>query len=1454
MKIASKLSLGFGFGFLLTMLIPASLMVYVNEVILEKAGQMSQDDVPGAILSLSLLDEVGDMNGNVLEYLTGEAQAEQDFEQDRAQFVLFFKQRSELEQKQDEIESMQQISHAFNDYVSSVKENVFDTYDPKIEAWAINRAEEIQNSYSVELEATLDKAWRQEVADSNMTRDLEEAMNDDIPGLVLYLSLVNKAGDLVTDLNEYVSGETDERETFTADAIEFEHFYNQLKPLEQKPEELEQLKVIYTLFSKVRNGAEQIFVAYDPEKKHQAIAAVEMLEHSVLADLDTMLRALAQQEKQDALASTEEMVNILQNTTFEIMSVIILSVLIGILISFLLARSISQPLTLVAQSTKQLTEGDLSLTGISQEKLEDVLRRSDEVGEIGKTFNQLSLYFKGVIQDIVTTSQGIAAGNLRITPQAEYRGDFDQIKTALLTILTDQQRVTDDIINIAEGLANGKVDTVSRADYRGDFAKIQTALQNTAAKLAESIKANADQNWLKTGQTQIGELLGGEQDFQLLAKNSITFLTTYVKAHVGLFYLLEQNLEHKDTSKQSGKLSLIASYGYTSIDGRPTQFAIGEGLVGQAALEGQMLQLERRLEECTPVVQSGLTDVLPNYVVLIPFSYENTLKGVIEVGTTRPLTEIQQYFLEQAMPNIGIAVNTAEARLQMQMLLEQSQAQAEELQTQQEELRLQNEQLQSQKENLRDTNDTLEERTNELEKQKKDIQYKNKVLQQSQAEMEKTRAALEVKAQELELASRYKSEFLANMSHELRTPLNSLLILAQILSDNKSGNLTTKQIEYAKTIHSAGSDLLTLINEILDLSKVESGKMEVHLEDVGLAEMLDKLENKFRPIAENKAVAFSLTLAAEMPTSIRTDGQRLKQILNNLLSNALKFTEQGEVKLFMRQAIAEDVQNTEMPIAGTLSFSVADTGIGIPQDQQLQIFEAFQQVDGATNRRYEGTGLGLSISRQLAHLLGGELRLTSEVGKGSTFTLLLPEKFEKNRFTSPANVFPTPATEIEETNIATDSAQISAHMSVPATLPYSNDTAPNALSAPEEDNLTEVYKDDRTDIQAGDKILLVIEDDEKFSDILLELAQEKGFKCLLAENGRAGLHLAEDYGPSAIILDIGLPELDGWTLMEIMKSNPNTRHIPIHVISAADYNDIYIKKRGGIGYLRKPVNINELTEAFNSIGEFIEKDIKNILVITDKHTQQHNIQEAISNNLMQMTFADDTSTALQCLADIILDCIVLDIEQAEPFLAALIEQPLPRHFPVIIIYAERELSQAEQLLVAQYANNLPLSSAYSLEKLIDEVTLFLHQVEAKLPEAQRQLLLLGRNREVIFVNKKILLVDDDIRNSFALGTMLENKDMEVLSAKHGSEALQLLDENPDVDIVLMDIMMPEMDGYEAIRRIRAQSRFSKLPIVALTAKAMKGDKAKCIEAGANDYLAKPIDTDKLLSLMRVWLY
>lgn len=959
------------------------------------------------------------------------------------------------------------------------------------------------------------------------------------------------------------------------------------------------------------------------------------------------------------------------------------------------------------------------------------------------------------------------------------------------------------------------------------------------------------QNWLKSGQNQLNQALQGDQDMCSLAKNAIDFLTNYLEASIGLFYLLRPG--------KPAYLELVASYGYLKRTQLLEKFYVGEGLIGQAALAKQSIFRQHSPEEYHFIQQSNLSETIPRQVMILPFLYEQEVKGVLEIGRYELFTEVHKEFLSQTMPLIGIAINMTESREKTQALLIQTQAQAEqlrqqqeelrqkneqayyqqqeleqanntlqtqqqelqaaneELQTQQEELQASNEELQTQQEELKETNKILERRSQDLEQQRQEIQAKNEAL-------EKAQVAVEQKAREVEMASKYKSEFLANMSHELRTPLNAVLILSQMLAENDEGNLTEEQVDHIQTIYSAGSDLLTLINEILDLSKIEAGKIDIQPENFSLSELIkNSIEGKFQAIAGKKNLEFKVEIADTVDI-LYSDPLRIKQVINNFLSNAFKFTEQGHIILTARETSAEEYQtlniiNSQVP---WVTISVADSGIGIPEDKQKLIFEAFKQADGTTSRKYGGTGLGLSISRQLVHLLGGEIRLQSQENAGSCFIAHIPSQFSIVNVSDNAPIPP-----LAEANI-----------------PPSPPTQPTV-------------KDDRDQLAPQKKTLLIIEDDSYFLQMLIQFAQEQGFQCLAAQDGEQGLQLAGHYQPDAILLDVGLPVLDGWTVMEKLKESPQTRQIPVHFLSGHGGEDQQAKQKGALGFLLKPASIGELNQVFKKIQDFINKKIKKLLMVSTGLQKLEEIQTLIGHDQIEFTQVQEASTALETIQSADFDCIILDIDspdnQVRQLLTQLTQMNDFTELP-IILYAQRDLTAEEVNFFKKYSDYLTIKSVRTPNHLLEETSLFLHQLTINPPEEKQQILQNIQNRETRLHGKTLLLADDDHRNCMALKTLLEHKSLHVLIAHDGKEALQQLAQADNIDIILMDIMMPEMDGYQAIREIRQQPKFSRLPIIALTAKAMKEDRTKCIQAGANDYLTKPVDTQKLLSLLQVWLY
>lgn len=1010
------------------------------------------------------------------------------------------------------------------------------------------------------------------------------------------------------------------------------------------------------------------------------------------------------------------------------------------------------------------------------------------------------------------------------------------------------------------GFANGTVDAkeLKRITPKGEIGEVADAFTTMALDLQEKTKreremnrANEEQAWLKTNLAQMTTHLRGLGELEEVAQKFIGEVTPMLGASYGVVYLLEG--EESDRRLRRG-----GAYAYKEGLHPSGSIRIGEGLVGQCALDNETILLKDVPADYIKI-NSGLGEITPVSLVCHPIRYENELIAVVELASLGEFTPIQLHLLEQLADHVGTVLKDIIGRKKVEELLrvsqsltEELQAQSEELLSQQEELRASNERLeektrslqrseemlQRQQEELEQANDELLQKTRQLEQQIEQTEQVNRQIQQTKTELER-------QALQLALTSKYKSEFLANMSHELRTPLNSMLILSQLLADNREGNLHEKQVEFADTIHSSGTDLLRMIDEILDLSKVEAGRMEVQIEPYRVRDLEDFVRRNFAPMAKENGLGLHIVVEEDVPERMNTDHYRLEQILRNLLSNAFKFTKKGSISLHVKMEenhpLVESGQSGEPMIA----FAVTDTGIGISEEKQEFIFDAFRQADGTTSRKYGGTGLGLSISRELARLLGGTITLESEEGRGSTFILYLPVSSSRLPASGHEDIVDSMIREVAISRGHAETSDLPAELIIPQV----ELSDPKLLDSPD-------VEDDRERIEPNDKVLLVIEDDVHFVKIIMDMARQRGFKTIAALRGDQGLALARMHKPDAIILDIQLPVVDGWTVLNRLKENLETRHIPVHVMSVVDESWQGLTM-GAMAYLKKPVSKENLEEAFTHIQSFLDKKIKNLLIVEDDKELLRSLVELIGYEDVEITAISSGKEALEKLQGCRYDCMVLDIGLSDISGFELLEeirgQERLKDLP-IIIYTGKELDKADEIRLKQYSESIIIKNVKSPERLLDETSLFLHRVEANLPEDKRQMLEKLHNNESAFEGKSILLVDDDIRNVFALSSVLEAFHMNVTFAENGIEALQVLESNAEIDLVLMDIMMPEMDGYETIRRIRSQPRFEKLPIIALTAKAMREDRNKCIEAGASDYITKPINTDQLLSLLKVWLY
>jgi signal transduction histidine kinase/DNA-binding response OmpR family regulator len=947
-----------------------------------------------------------------------------------------------------------------------------------------------------------------------------------------------------------------------------------------------------------------------------------------------------------------------------------------------------------------------------------------------------------------------------------------------------------------------------------------------------------------------------------------------VTAHHGVFYLTE-------SASGSTILKLVSSYAYQERKKLANRFAPGEGLVGQCALEKQRLLITEVPDDYIQV-SSGLGESPPRNIVVLPVLFEKEVKAVIELASLSRFTATHLAFLDQLAEGIGIVLNTIAATTRTEELLKQSQSLTEELQVQQEELKESNQRLEQQatslisseellkkqQEELKQTNEELEEKARQLMSQKAEVEGKNR-------EIELAKMSLQERAEQLALTSKYKSEFLANMSHELRTPLNSLLILAEMLADNAQGNLAAQQVEFAKTIYAAGSDLQSLINDILDMAKIESGTMTLDLGELPFPELQQYVERTFLPVAQNKSLDFTVELADDLPGGIYSDAKRLQQVLRNLLSNAFKFTEQGKVSLRVAKAARGWSPDHEVlnRADAVIAFSVRDTGIGIPADKFKIIFEPFQQAESGTGRKYGGTGLGLSISREIARLLGGEIRVTSTVGQGSTFTLYMPLTYrapdrggaETAKGGRGERASGKAGTERERGRRGEGSAprgddeawRTGEERHGDMEKGRSGEEARNRISlSPGLPTPAGEVEDDRERIQPGDRVLLIVENDANFGRVLLHMAREQGFKGLVAQGGHSALSLAQQWRPDAITLDIRLPDMDGWKVLEHFKNDLATRHIPIHIISVVEAWQRGLQL-GALAYLKKPVNKQTLAETFAKIQTFVERGKKNLLLVEADEAHRAAMVELIGDGDVHITAVGTAEEALNALKKMPFDCLVINLWFPDMTGFELVNQiqkkPELRNLP-IVIYTGKDLTPEEDAQLKFLAEGTVIKDCKSPEHLLDETCLFLHRVEANLPESKRRILRQIHETDPVLANRKVLIVDDDLRNIFALTSMLEHHGMRVLYAENGQAGIDILEKTPDIDLVLMDIMMPGMDGYETMRAIRKIERFQSLPIIALTAKAMKGDREKCIEAGASDYIAKPVRSEQVLSLLRVWLY
>jgi HAMP domain-containing protein/signal transduction histidine kinase/DNA-binding response OmpR family regulator len=1024
-----------------------------------------------------------------------------------------------------------------------------------------------------------------------------------------------------------------------------------------------------------------------------------------------------------------------------------------------------------------------------------------EVAALADTINSMTSTLATFAAQVTTVArevgvEGRLGGQANVPGAAGTWKDLTANVNLLAANLTTQVRAIADVVT---SVTKGDLTRSIQVDASGEVAELKNYINAMIGNLRETTERNTEQDWLKTNLAKFGSMMQGQRDLLTVAQMLLSELAPLVNAQQGVMYVM-------DGTEFPPALKQLAAYADDHDPSLPRRYRVGEGLVGQSAAERARILLTDIPPESI-LVRAGLVTARPATVIVLPVLFEGQVKAVLELASLTPFTPSHLAFLEQLTGSIGIVLNTIEATMRTEGLLKQSQQLAAELQAQQKE--------------LQQTNDELAAKARELAAQYEEVERKNR-------EIEQARRAVEEKAAELALTSRYKSEFLANMSHELRTPLNSILILGQQLAENVDGNLSERQVDFAKTIHGAGTDLLNLISDILDLSKIESGTVTVESEDLPFVTLRDTVERNFRHVAEARKLAFSTHFDNDLGRAITTDPKRLLQVLKNLLSNAFKFTEHGGVRVDVGLALSgwSPEHPTLSKVQKVVRFSVSDTGIGIPVEKQKIIFEAFQQADAGTARKYGGTGLGLAISRELAHLLGGEIKLHSAPGSGSTFTLYLPLVYEGAAQAKSG----TPAQSLD--------SQIGFQ---PIVLP-----APRPEEVP----------DDRESLKDGEAVILIVEDDPHYARVLLELARSRGFKGLVAMRGNDALALARKYLPTAITLDIFLPDMLGWTVLSQLKHDYSTRHIPVQIITVEEERQHGLE-RGAFAYLNKPPTSEGLEVAFDRIKNFTSQRSRRLLVVEDNPAEQTSITELIAHDDVEINCAGTGAEALETLRQGRYDCVVLDLRLPDisgfDLLDEMQQDEKLREVP-IVVFTGRELSGEEEGRLRKMAKSIVLKGVQSPERLLDETALFLHRVVADLPPAKQRMLESLHETDEALTGKKALVVDDDVRNIFALSSLLERHGMQATVATNGHEAIQLMDTTPDLSLVLMDIMMPEMDGYETIRRIRDIPQFRRLPIIALTAKAMKGDREKCLEAGASDYIAKPVNSGELLSMLRMWLH
>ncbi|MCG7497947.1 response regulator [Vibrio sp. Of7-15] len=1410
-SIGKKISLAF--SIILVLILLMGITVYtLNAGVKTNALVITEDDVPGVILYLKILGKLEDMHSNVLEYTTGESDELEEFKLNHQDFRTLLEQLRPLESDTDvDVAKLKRIEFLVRDYINIINKEVFLSYNPDVDIWARKRVDDLEHNQGRSLEFLLDSLKENEYEEALKTHNLDDALGDDLPGVRYYLELVDEAGDMLASLSEYVGGELDEKEEFELNAKDFEKYLRLLEPLEQKPQEIRDLINISRLYTVITDTADDVFNNYDPSRRTQALSAIDRLEHTTLRELEEILTSSSNEEQKDARDALYLLVSTLSTINLFIFGLVIISMILSVTITIWVTNTIMRAVggepEEIEKLASQVALGDINLkiessserhTGIyaalidmiaalkekvritekaAQGDLKDDITLISDLDVLGKALQQMQLNFR----DIVEEANGFAAGdyNRKISP----RSANDELGIALLHMM---QQVTDRVVEVEE------------------------------------------QNYNKTKLSTLTDIAARATDMPMLAQSVLSEIAKVLSIGQGVFYVLEK-IDLVGTDVHHDKYVLLGSYAYKERKNLSNSYRLGEGLVGQSALEKEIILLTSVPENYIHI-HSGLGEAEPLNILVQPILYENRCIGVLELASFKAFTPQYLELLDQLAYSLGVNMNNLSSKQRISELLSESQTLAQESQAQQDKLKISNEELASQKKQLEQSKDELQIQQNALKRSNEDLERKQVEISDKNDELEKSRKILEEKSAALALSSKYKSEFLANMSHELRTPLNSLLILSQTLADNKEGNLSEKQIKAAQIINEGGKSLLEMINDILDLSKVEAGKLDINLEEVYIQDSISNLTSLFDPVAKQKNLNFYCSVDDDVPEFFISDSHRMEQILRNFLSNALKFTDAGSVTVHVHRPDQEVTFSCESLTADScIGITVTDTGVGINKEKVHIIFEAFQQQDGSVSRKYGGTGLGLTISRELTRILGGEIQVHSELGKGSEFTLYLPLQGPEDMECS--------------------SQYSSSSYSEKDSLVGQQDIIQNQFE------LTPIVKTQEPSTSAdlsNLRSILVIEDDVHFSEVLRNIIEDAGFECLLSGTGYDGLYMASHFLPLGILLDIGLPDMNGFEVLSKLKESDTTKMIPVHVLSSDNYQTDSME-HGALDFTMKPISEEMVKKALSGLNVERLQQLEKILIVEDEANERVALEALFAPLSVAVYFAETGEEAIQKMSNIDFDCVVLDLG-----LPDMTGHELLLHIakdsdykPRVIVHTGKELEDEQREEISQYCADVVIKGPESPQRLLADIEQFLRGLTAK--DTSEDITFEAGHEDKSVAGRRILLVDDDMRNTYALSSKLEEEGMDVVIADSGKSALEVLDQDANIELILMDIMMPEMDGFEAMEIIRKRSDYQNIPIIALTAKAMAEDRIACLNAGASEYLTKPIDVHRLIAMIKLFL-